>query len=131
MGARRDVTIPRPALSAIEFDTFSVALGLAVVTGGLALLASFLESLTTALVALSVAGWAAGLSGSGRPRGALTHPRRMGGIVLAGIGAATFFWMPGPLDASRGLVLALSLVPLWLIERRGIPRRPSAPVEVP
>jgi hypothetical protein len=118
VAAIREVRTPRPALSAAEFDTFSVALGLALIAGGLALLAPFLNSLTGALVALAAAGWAAGVPRTARGWTDLTPPARMGGVLLLGLGVVAYLGLSGSLDAGRGLVLAASLVPLWMIERR-------------
>lgn len=116
---------PTPSSSAatLELDTFRVALGLAIVTGGLALVAPYLNALTAALVALAVAGWAAGL---GRDHamdlpGALSA--RAVGLLSLAIGIGSFFLLPNPLALARGLVLALAVLPMWWIDHRPVPRR--------
>jgi hypothetical protein len=118
VGALRAVNRQRPPGVIIEFDAFSVAVGLAVITGALSFVAPFLEALTVALAALAVAGWAALQSAErvGLARG--LPATRLLGLALAGGGAAAFFVLPGPIAMARGLVLGASLVPLWLVERR-------------
>ena len=116
-----------PVASTIEFDTFSVAVGLAVIAGGLALLAPYLDSLTAALAALAGAGCAAGRT---LDRGNWTESVlsvRGAGLLCATVGTGAFFLLPGPWAAARGLALALSLVPLWLGERRRAPGRTARP----
>ncbi len=108
---------------AVEFDTFSVAVGLAIIAGGLALAAPFLEALAAALSALAGAGWAAGRArerASGVP---WTLPGRAVGLLSVAVGAGLFFLLPDSLSAARGLALALSLTPMWWIERRRNPGR--------
>lgn len=98
-----------------------MAVGLAVVAGVLALLVPYLDGLTAALAALSVASWAAGRfhewgRGSGRVVSLQTA-----GILFVLLGAAAFFLFSGPFAPARGLTLGFSLVPLWLVERRHPP----------
>ncbi len=108
---------PRPVPRApLELDTFRVAVGLGVIAGALALLFPPLNSLVAALVALAAAGWMAGWSRSGRETS-----RPVGtGIAWAcvGLGGAAFVALDPPWAAGRGLVLSLSLLPLWLLDRR-------------
>jgi|HubBroStandDraft_1064217.scaffolds.fasta_scaffold13435_5 hypothetical protein len=131
VGAIRDVRNPHDAWATVEFDTFSVSLGIAVIAGGLALLAPFLDSLTAALVALAGAGWAAGLPRHGARAADWARPARVGGILALGIGTVAFFALPGPFDIARGLALSVSFVPLWLVERRAGLRRPERLAEAP
>ncbi|MGI0156249.1 MAG: hypothetical protein ACREDE_09010, partial [Thermoplasmata archaeon] len=93
----------------VEFDTFSAAVGLGLITGALALVAPFLDALTAALAALATAGWLAG-----RPR----EPRRLleeflslrgVGLWCVALGAGAFFLLSGPFDGARALALAASL----------------------
>lgn len=117
MGASREVRTRRPAGVALEFDAFSVAVGLAVISGALSVAAPYLTPLTVVLDALAVAGWAAGRSHDrdGLIRGLGSF--RGTGILIAAAGATAFVLLTGPLSAARGLALALSFVPLWLWER--------------
>jgi hypothetical protein len=118
VGAVRYLRGSRAGLPGLEFDTFSVALGLAVVTGGVSLAVPYLVALTGALVALAGAGWAAGRSRWRNGWRDLGQPARCTGLLLVGAGVVAFFDLPGTLSVARGLALALSTVPLWLVERR-------------
>ena len=111
----------RPLPAAVEFDTFRVAVGLAVIVGALALVAPYLTALTAVLAALAAAGWAAGRARD-RSVGGLV-PGHAWGLLVAALGAGAFFLLVGPLQAARGLALALSLVPLWWVERSRASRR--------
>jgi hypothetical protein len=104
----------------LGFETFGAACGLAVVAGALATLVPSLDALTVALVALSVAGWASLHRRSAGPGRVLAGPlgTYLGPLLLLGAGATTFLCAPAPLVPWRGLVLGLSLVPLWAVERR-------------
>jgi hypothetical protein len=122
VGALRHVRTVPSALRSVEFDAFSVSLGLGVIAGGLALLAPYLNSLALALVTLAGAGWSAGL-----PRGEFGWRNRLprarsGSLVLLGLGSVLFIVLPPPWNVARGLALALSFVPMWFVERRpGLP----------
>ncbi|MGA8303208.1 MAG: hypothetical protein WA691_01270 [Thermoplasmata archaeon] len=122
MDAVRDVSPPLSAGLPTDFDPFGVAVGLAVIAGALALLAPYLNALTAALAALAGAGWVAGRAGE-RTRGSgwLLYGRAAA-IGFATLGTGAFFLLPEPFTSGRGLALALSLVPLWVVERR---RRPA------
>jgi hypothetical protein len=114
---------PGRPFPSVEFDTFGVALGLAVVAGGLALAAPFLNSLVVTLVALACAGWAAGRSRCGQGWADLLQLTRLAGVLLVMVGAGAFLGIPVVLSPERGLLLALSPIPLWFLERRGtLPR---------
>ncbi|MGC2204433.1 MAG: hypothetical protein WA719_00690 [Thermoplasmata archaeon] len=121
----------RPTLAEAEFDTFGAALGVAVIAGGLAALAPFLNSLTVALVALAAAGWASGLPRHGMSRSPSLSEARCGALLPVGFGSVGFFLLPEPFALFRGLVLALSLVPLWLYERGPGVGRMTRRAEVP
>jgi hypothetical protein len=105
----------------LEFDTFGVGVGLAVIAGALSLVAPYLDALTVALAALAIAGWAAGRSRDRRERRSTGRPLRVVGLACAVIGAAAFFLLAGPAAMTRGFALGIALVPLWVIERRGTP----------
>ena len=110
----------------IEFDAFSVAVGLAIVAGALSLLAGYLTSLTVALAALAFAGWAARSASSVVPGQRIVSIRGLG-ISFLVIGIALFLLLPPPWAGGRALVLALSLVPLWAAERPTSRHRPLRP----
>lgn len=114
----------RRGLPAVEFDAFGVAVGASLVAGGLAIVLPFLLALTATLSALALAAWVAvartrlpARAASGRWRGAVP-------LLLLGAGAVVFLLDPPPLARVRGLVLAVSLLPLWARERNP---RPAAP----
>jgi hypothetical protein len=113
----RRPTTRRPTVVEVEFDTFRVAVGLALITGGLALALPYLDGLTGALAALAVAGWAAGRGRDRVPGTFGIRPGQIVGLGLAAMGAGAFFLLPGALSFARGLALALSLVPMWWMER--------------
>ncbi len=114
----------RPTPAALEFDTFSVAVGLSIIVGALALVAPYLNALTVALVALAAAVWAAGRARGGTGGLSRTLTDQAGGLLATTAGIGAFFLLPGPFATARGLVLALSVVPMWWIERRGVSGRP-------
>ena len=73
--------------------------------------------------ALALAGWVLQRSGStaGDPRPPLA-PREWLGLLSLAVGGGLFLVGPPVLPGSRGLVLAVSLLPLWGAGRHG-PRR--------
>jgi hypothetical protein len=110
--------LPRPAPLPVEFDTFRVAVALAIVVGALSVVASYLDALALALVALATAGWVAAHARDRGPRGTSVGVAHAVGFALAGSGAALYFYGPYPLTIFRGLVLGLCWLPLWWTERR-------------
>jgi hypothetical protein len=111
--------------AALGFDPFGTAVGLAVISGGLAITVPFLAVLTGTLAALALASWAVG-----RPRGApgrRLFRRRSGGWAAAAVavGAVLYLDPPGPFAPFRALALALALTLLWMEERGGIPVLPG------
>jgi hypothetical protein len=121
VGADAELNEPPPRLRTMEFDTFSASVGLAWIAGGLALVVPFLDSLVAALAALAVAGWVVDHR-HGRTGAAARGPLA-GGLPWSAlaVGVSAFFLLPSPWGTGRGLILALSLLPLWLAERRRIP----------
>lgn len=99
------------------FGAFGMSVGLALIAGALALEIPSLAALVGTLAALALAGWAAGARGrtarSGRGRWSVA-----GAFVLLGVAALFFVSAPPALAETRGLALALGLLPLWLVERR-------------
>lgn|GEM_PF-1897159 len=119
------MSAPGRHLDEMGFDTFGVAVATALVAGGLSLLAPFLTALTGTLAALAVTSWVV-LHGqrNGTWREFLTAARKLG-LGILGVGAALFLLPSGPLVPLRGIVLALTLLPLWWVERgrtRSLPR---------
>ncbi len=103
----------------LGFEAFGTACGLAVVVGALALLVPSFATLTVSLVALAVAGWASArrriASGSAGP-GPLRSAHALALALLAG--ATVLYFLPDDaLAAARSLLLALAVVPLWVVER--------------
>jgi hypothetical protein len=121
---------PRPwaTTGTVDFSAVPVAVGLALIAGALAMEAPFLNSLVLALAALALAGAFVERRGRylpGDPRRAV--PRI---AAVAGAGLVAFFLLPPPVAVGRGLVLALSLLPLWLADGR-FPRSAEPREEVP
>ncbi|MGA8542742.1 MAG: hypothetical protein WB947_04290 [Thermoplasmata archaeon] len=114
----------RVSATSADFDTFSTAVGLALISGGLSLVATYLVGLTVALVALAGAGWAAGHVGS---RGAYPGPSldrgRKVALACLATGIVAFFLLPPPLVDGRALAIAVSFLPLWWVERSSHARR--------
>jgi len=101
-----------------EFDVVGIAVGAALVSGALATVGPSLASLTGALAALAWAGWFS-LARRSRPtlRRAFAGDARWASLSISG---GVFFFLVAPPGAYpfRALVLALSLVPLWMLARR-------------
>ena len=94
------------------FDAFGMAVGLAWVTAGLAVVVPSFQPLVAVLAAIAVAGAA---STRAHARRDLPRDRRAVAAGIAGLGVASILWLslPPSLGACRGLVLALGLLPLW------------------
>lgn len=107
----------RPRGLAVEFDTFSFAVGLAIIAGGLAVAAPYLNALTVALTALAIAGWASGFAGAKGAAFAEVGPAAILGLSCTALGALAFVFLPSPFSVGRGLVLAGALLPLWYLDR--------------
>jgi hypothetical protein len=107
----------RLRVAAIEFDALGVAAGSAVISGALSILDPFLTALAATLTALGFAAWVAALGRT--PSAASSYRRRSGRIALAWLGGSVAFFVAAPSEAAsiRGLMIGLSLVPLWLVDR--------------
>ncbi len=103
----------------VEFEAFGAAVGCAVVAGALSIVTPFLSALTAALAALAVAGWVSRLRESGSARRELVRPDRLAAVALVGAAAVLFLGRVPELENLKALLLGLSFVPLWLVERRG------------
>jgi hypothetical protein len=101
----------------LDFETFGAAVGSAVVCGALSVLFPFLIAPTATLAALALAGWVS----LARRRGSLTWKgfgtRPAVALGVLGGAALCFLIPPPPLVPVRGLLVAASLVPLFLTER--------------
>jgi len=104
--------------SPFEFEAFGAATGCAVVSGALSLIAPYLTALTGALAALAVAGWISTLRRRSIGATELLRPALLGSLAGLAIGVGIFLFAAPPLGTARGLLLALTLVPIWLLERR-------------
>ena len=106
-----------PSTRYFEFETFGVAVGLALVCGALSVFFSVLDAPTATLAALALAGWLS----LARRTGALHRDRfdRRNVAALVGLGATSAVYLSPPtvLVPVRGLLLAMSLVPLFLLQR--------------
>jgi hypothetical protein len=102
-----------------DFEAFGAAVGSAVVCGALSVLFPFLIAPTATLAALALAGWVS----LARRRGSLTRKgfgtRPAVALSVLGGAALCFLVPPPPLVPFRGLLLAASLVPLFLTGRTG------------
>ncbi len=105
----------------VEFEVFGTSLGLALVTGALALLLPFLLALAGTLAALAIAGWCGMLRRGGGTRPALSDPGRLIGVAMAIGGTIVYLGAVPVLAPGRGLLLALALLPLWWVERHRAP----------
>jgi len=106
-----------------EFDVLDGTVGAALVSGPLSLLAPYLASLTGALAALALAEWVARRWGTG-PAAPRRRIRVGEGAALGclAVGGGLFLGEATALGPGRGLLLALTLIPLWWAGRR-LPRR--------
>lgn len=101
----------------VGLDALGLAVGTALVAGALSLVAPFLIALTGTLAALSVTSWAM-VQTSGGSRGRWYAARaRITRLSILAVGATVFLVPPRELTPFRGLLLAVSLVPLWWGER--------------
>jgi hypothetical protein len=122
----------RVPYAVLEFDTFSAAVGLALITGALALVATYLLALTATLAALAAAGWTAGhLPHPRSPIKPFVDRRRKVALLVLAAGAGAFFLLPPPIVGARGLALAASFLPLWWVERTPAPPRSRIARAVP
>jgi hypothetical protein len=111
------VTAGGPTTLLFEFEAFGAAVGSAVVCGALSVPFPTLDAPTATLAALALAGWVS----LARRSGSLTRDRFGRGPVaaLAALGGAGGLYLAGPdlLVPFRGLLLAGSLLPLFVLER--------------
>jgi hypothetical protein len=108
---------------AFEFEAFGTAVALAVVCGALSTVLPLFVAPTATLAALALAGWVSLSRERGTlSRAAIGRPSVIAFGVLI-VGAAGFLDPPGPLLPFRGLLLAVGLLPLFVIERLRFPRR--------
>jgi hypothetical protein len=100
-----------------EFEAFGAAVGSAVVCGALSVPVPILIAPTATLTALAVAGWLS----PARRRGSLTRstfgPALVAALTVLGGASAGFLAPPWFLSPYRGLILAGSLVPLFVVGR--------------
>jgi hypothetical protein len=103
----------------LGFDAFGTACGLGVVAGALGVVVPSLDLLTLTLVALAVAGWASHHRRPPDPMRPVARPlgAYLGSFVVLAVGTVAFFDAPGPVAPWRGLLLGLTAVPLWVVER--------------
>jgi hypothetical protein len=101
----------------VEFDAFGVAVGCALVSGGLSVALPFLLALTGTLAALAFASWVVLLQQRAAPYRSLRGRSPLLALGLLGVGAGAYLADPPLVGPERGLLLGLALVPLWLRER--------------
>lgn len=111
------MTVGGPSTHLLEFEAFGAAVGSAVVCGALSVHFPFLDAPTATLAALALAGWLS----LARRRGSLAWDRvgRRPVAALASLGGASAIYLTAPsvLVPVRGLLLGVSLIPLFLLER--------------
>lgn len=127
MSPTRAPARPPPGPFPVEFDTFRVAVGFAIIAGALGVVLPYLDSLAGALAALAAAGWAAGHARERSAGGRWFGPAEAVGLGAVALGALAFFLLPGSFALARGLVLGLSWLPMWWFERP-VPLR-TRPIE--
>jgi len=117
---------PAAVANPLGFEAFGTSCGLALVAGALAAVAPALSMLTAALTALAIAGWASlrHRSGRGRPVAARSAATYVLPLAVLAAGAVLFVDPVSPLGAWKALLLGLTLVPLWVVERRRV--RPAS-----
>jgi len=101
-----------------EFDVVGVAVGTALVSGGLAVVGPSLAALTGALAALAWTGWISLVRRRALPIVPLLRGAARWSVVSSSAGLLVFLFGPTELDPFRALVLAVSLLPLWTVARR-------------
>ena len=104
----------------LGFEPFGAAVGLALVSGALAILVPYLALLTGTLAALAVAGWAVGRRS--REIGAAPRPRGVAAATVVGGAAVVYLDPPAVFDPYRSLALALALALLWWSETHALGR---------
>jgi len=104
--------------SPLGFDAFSASVALGVIAGALSVLWPPLDGLVAALASLAVVG--AAMRYGSRSRAGRRRLTARGATVvgIAGLTAIVFLDPPAPLALWRGLLLGLSIVPWWAVERR-------------
>jgi hypothetical protein len=90
-------------------EVVSLATAGALLSGGLAVVATYLAALTGALAALTLAGWLGGHADLRAWQG--RHALAVGAVAL---GAGAYLLGPSSLLGLRAILLAVSVVPLWL-----------------
>jgi len=112
----------------IEFEAFGTSVGIAMVCGALSVILPTLSAAVGTLSALAVASWVALVRQGRLP--VYRAPGSSSAVALAALGGCGALYLdpPGPLLEYRGLLLAIGLVPLLLVERRR--STPRAPVFV-
>jgi hypothetical protein len=103
--------------SVLGFEVFGAAVGLAVITGALAVVAPSLSALTGVLAALAIAGWVTQQRREGQGGMNPRRHRRWAALGVLALGAVVYFAPPVGGEPLRGLVLGAALVPLWVVER--------------
>jgi hypothetical protein len=112
------VTLDGARALPLGFEPFGTAVGLAVIAGALALRVPELESLAGALGALGIAAWASGLPAGAWRRSDPKRGRRGLALAVAALAALAYLRPDAAIASGRALLLAVGLVPLWLVERR-------------
>jgi hypothetical protein len=101
-----------------EFDVVGVSVGAALVSGALSVMAPTLVALTGTLAVLAIAGWIVLVRQAPGPLRRRWSGRLTWAVLSVGLGSMLFLDARGTLLHVRGLVLALSLLPLWVVARR-------------
>jgi hypothetical protein len=110
----RTVAPNPPTAPTADFDAFTAAVVLAVLSGTLALVDSNLLALTGALGAIAVAAWVTRRV----PHVRWARPNLPLALALTTLGTgAAVFLVGGARFPFRGVILGASLVPLWWAER--------------
>jgi hypothetical protein len=107
-----------------SFDVVGVAVGTALMSGALAVIAPELAALTGSLAALAWAGWIGLVRPTTTPLRQLLRGNIRWAIASSGVGVLLFLLAPPWAASFRALGLGLSLVPLWRVAGRtsvGVP----------
>lgn len=99
------------------FDVVGVSVGVALVSGALSLVVPALAALTESLAVLALAGWLLlARAASGSLRRMFAGPSAWA-LASVGAGMGLFLLGGGVLAPFKGVLGALSLVPLWAVTR--------------
>jgi len=112
------MTDPILGRRSLGFEAFGASVGLALVSGGLAIVLPFLAALTGTLCALAVAAWVADRRHRSAGRRPTVARLEFVAWIWTGGAAAAFLDPPPAFGPYRAVALALGLAAVWAAGRR-------------